>query len=86
MILLHFCGIEKRWHEAISFTIRTAGDLALAHFLDDGAEYVTDDWAENGQNNDNNNCNQNEDQSIFYEALAFFILWTIQHDNSSKIR
>lgn len=47
----------------------------------DIAENVTDSRAENGQDHDDDQRNQYQDQSIFDEALAFFILGTIQHDD-----
>ena len=36
------------------------------------SEYVTNDWAKDEQDSQNNHGYQNEDQSIFYETLAFF--------------
>jgi len=39
----------------------------------DGAEYGADLVTEDGQNTDHNDSNQNEDQSVLYEALALFL-------------
>ena len=45
----------------------------------DGAEHVTNDGSEDHESSDNNNGNQNEDQRIFNQTLAFFFRWE-QHD------
>ena len=46
----------------------------------DGAENFTDQRAEDCENSDNNDSNQNKDQRIFNQTLAFFFDWE-QHGN-----
>jgi len=47
------------------------GDSEL-QVLDQVRENVADGRAEQCQNDDNDDCDQNQNQSVFYEALAFF--------------
>jgi hypothetical protein len=53
----------------------------------DGAEYGADLVTENGQNTNNNNSDKNQDQSVLYQALAFFLSKKAsQHDDNSLKR
>jgi hypothetical protein len=45
----------------------------------DIAEDVADRRAKQGQDDDHDNRDQNQDQSVLYEALTFFT-WQIKHD------
>jgi hypothetical protein len=38
----------------------------------DGAEYVADDWTKQHEDRNNNDCYQNKNQRVLYEALSFF--------------
>ena len=42
---------------------------------DDVAEDVTNGRAEQGQDDDNDDGDENQDQRIFYEALALFLFF-----------
>jgi hypothetical protein len=58
-------------------------DLGAAQTVNDIAEDVPNDGAQSGQGNDNDDRYQYEDQSIFNEALSFFLFLFgyKQHDN-----
>ena len=49
--------------------------------LDQVRENVTDGRAEQGENDDNNDGDQNQNQRVFYEALAFFTRHVQHNDN-----
>jgi hypothetical protein len=67
----------KKWYSARQSTICHQSD-ERRRLLDSGervinlAEYVADDRAEDQQNSNYDDCNQNKDQSILDQALAFF--------------
>jgi hypothetical protein len=48
------------------------GEL-LAEFRVDLGEYVADDGTQDEQNSNHNDSNQNKDQRVLDEALAFFL-------------
>ena len=57
--------------------------------VDDGRENLTDGRAQDCQNDDYDNGNQDEDQGVFYEALAFFTghiqPWKIPYEFSDDL-
>jgi len=58
-------------------------DGLAAQTFNNIAEDLPNDGAEGGQGNDNDDRYQHEDQSIFNEALSFFLFFfgNKQHDN-----
>jgi hypothetical protein len=52
---------------------------------DNVREDVTNRGAKHCKNNDDDDCDEDEDQSILNETLTFFILWAVDHDNASII-
>jgi hypothetical protein len=53
--------------DSIGIELTYAGEAAV-----DGAEDVANDRAKKHEDRNNNDSNQNKDQSIFYQTLAFF--------------
>src|SRR4051794_9142654 len=49
---------------------------------DDVGEDIADSWAKQRQDDDDDDSHQDQDQRIFYEALALFT-WKVQHDDFS---
>ena len=51
----------------VEFELASGGEAVI-----DGAENVANDRAKQHEDRDNNDSNQNKDQSVLYQTLAFF--------------
>jgi hypothetical protein len=82
-LVINHPGIGKqKGGFAFAKTALSENEAAELQVLDDVREDVTDSRAEQSQDNDDHDGHQNQDQSVFDEALAFFT-GHVQHNEFS---